>query len=829
MRALADDILGKKICGCKNNKWKKRFFGLSFWIAALLIAGCGAGRPDHSEYGTYGQQSTANTESQQNTSEMASMDLSDLLLAPWQDNTLDAYTAVVNVPMKYEIRKADILKYEEETETAEENSENNENKSDDFSDAPTYYAAAQSFSLANEKSCSFWYIMKEQNWNGSIVGYAYELADSAGNSTECQLNPKKYGLTHLDYLGMLDESGHLYASSWQSSDTEPESSQNSKAKAVILELSEDLEVISRKEWECVSEEFYEPILQMKRDAEGDFHMLTRATMAGEESRSFFYYKIVSPEGVLLTEPVFLYSGLMFKGDPLVELVTLPDGRIGLQNADDKTALYLSVYDKKSGVSQEIYTLEKGFANNLAVSMFDENTKLFADSVGIHKASLGGTEKETIYQWKNHGLTVQEINLLETRSDGSIHVVYRNSETANYLVITPTTEQREICKIQLVTSSFLAEINKDLAAQFNRMYPMYHLEIVEGADAARLQTQLIAGDAPVLLDSTVLGTVFYYQDQLWEPLDGVIESLGLDGELVEKALDGGRLNGKLYGIPPFFSLETVITPQQDVKSWDYEEFFRQLESAQGLEALAQGYLGTEYPMMMEFFLRDVKDNAFFDAQKVTTSFASERFRFLLDTMEKYHSDNWNREPETFRAGKVFCQPLSILKPADIILTRIEYGDDVNFIGYPGKDGAANLLMVNTHLAVNHAASDMEKAGALLFLKLMLSYEGQKAAEKSLNFQFSVRKDCLEEQLGRQNKNSFVSDGVFTGEVGEHYNPEKDREIFYGILENSVPRMPLPQGLRVILSEELDAYFEKQISREDLISHLENRVTLYLREQ
>ena len=123
---------------------------------------------------------------------------------------------------------------------------------------------------------------------------------------------------------------------------------------------------------------------------------------------------------------------------------------------------------------------------------------------------------------------------------------------------------------------------------------------------------------------------------------------------------------------------------------------------------------------------------------------------------------------------------------------------------------------------------EKEAAAAFLALCLSYEGQVQAAKSIDFNLSVRRDVLEEQIASMKSRTNMPD---FGEVnmGGNMNIELDRMTLLDLIEGAKPIKYFQKELREIIFGELDLYLAGDITKDMLIDHLENRVGLYLGEK
>lgn len=105
-------------------------------------------------------------------------------------------------------------------------------------------------------------------------------------------------------------------------------------------------------------------------------------------------------------------------------------------------------------------------------------------------------------------------------------------------------------------------------------------------------------------------------------------------------------------------------------------------------------------------------------------------------------------------------------------------------------------------------------------------------KGINFDMSVRKDMLEEQIASMNRSTEAQLGTFSRKsirLGDQVDIELDRSKLMHLIEIAEPWKSLPEELEDILYEELEGYFSGTITEDILIDHLESRVGLYLNER
>lgn len=556
------------------------------------------------------------------------------------------------------------------------------------------------------------------------------------------------------------------------------------------------------------------------DCSGRIHFTRRV---GEN----WQYLLISSEGEALKEYVS-------KKEKIGELVSLYDGRIAFwavteQNDEAQSRqTTLQCLDPETGKPVLLAAPEQGC---YCFTLFNDDTLLYANQEGIFRSDLSGNAPELLYRWINHGITVEGVLAMQADEMGRIAVLYDSAGNYNYLCLEPTTEEVEICKITLATSPMRMSVYQPLVAAFNRQYSGYHIELESCDDKTALLTELTAGKGPVLIDTFLTG--FEEQEKLWEPLDKTLERLGIMEELQPCALELGRINGTLYGIVTDFRLRTLVTGDPDLKDWDYDSFLQCVEERPELEAIFNFY-GGDYGtyFITNFISHGIDDTFLFDAEAGTMNFNSSKFRKALELAKKYCVREEGVSPGTaVLEGKVLCNELTVSKPEELTLYRVCYGEDANYIGYPTKDGAAHFAESGgSPLTIRKTAAREEKEAACAFISLCLSYEGQSQAAKDLNFALSVRKDLLEEQIAAMNKDTMASASGFEQIViGDDLNIELDRRILLDLVDQAKPLRYFPVELRNILYEELEQYFAGAITEDMVINNLESRVGLYLGER
>lgn len=532
------------------------------------------------------------------------------------------------------------------------------------------------------------------------------------------------------------------------------------------------------------------------------------------------YMHLSQEGAILGE----YAP---ESGHIERLVPLYDGRIALEvtaegEEDERILQYI---DEETGSPVTLATLKK---NVLYLTLLDGDTLLYADREGVYRSGLSGENSEMIYRWANHGVIAHRVSALQVKEEGQIQIVYGDSECDNYLCLRPTTEEVPVCEITLGVNDYDANAYKWAVAEFNKRYPSCHVELIEYTyeDRTALLTQLTAGNGPVLLDQSLVG--LEEQEELWEPLDTVMEQLGILEELQPSAVEMGKINGTLYGVVRDFFLSTVVV-NPEIEEWDYDTFFQYVQDKPELESIYNDGYGSHN--LFSLLTHGLDDNYFIipDEETGMMHFDSDRFRQILDLEDEYNGREEGVElGKPMLEGKTLCNILSVMMPRDIAKYRLIYGEDVNYIGYPTKNGGTHFMTSTSILSIRRTAAKEEKEAAVAFLALYLSYEGQSHAAKDMNYKLSARKDVLEEQIASM-KLEMSEPFPGEGSMGNKVDIEKDRATLMALIDSAKPSTTFPGELWSILNEERKLYSSGSITKDMLIDHLENRIGLYLEEQ
>lgn len=590
---------------------------------------------------------------------------------------------------------------------------------------------------------------------------------------------------------------------------------------LFFETDEDFNIISQFTVDflrCQKGDF-EVVLDLVEDCHQFIHFLTYVANEG------WRYYVTDLKGTeIYSDPATLYDGyerprlqLLYNGEAALLIK-------GGNSAGSANRVSMTKYDAASEKMMVIseFSLE-GKDSETYYTLYDENTVLYANTQGIFVSDFKGANEETLYRFSNHGMGVTRIAAMLIREDKGIELIYYDAEEMPiFAYFSPTIGEVEQKTIELVVSPSFTKLYSKAVLKFNQDFPAYFIKIVTENETDKLAAEMVSGKGPVLVDSSLLG--FEENKKLWLQLDDMMDQMGLTSQLNDKALEMGKIDQKLYGIITNYWIETVVAYEKD-KHWNYRDFLNQLEATPEITSVCSSSTLSFY--LTRFFIRN-KDDAYM-IENVDGSYHISPQK-LQEMIESYRQEDYGEEEQIkpWPYGSVLCNEITIMKPKEIELFRSFYGEKVNFIGYPSDVNEGHYLNAYPPLTIRCTATVEEQAIAFQFFKYLLSYDVQINTSKTDISSLSIRNDVLEEQFMEIGKVEAINKFGYPTTMIENLDIEKDKKIFYEILDKAQPGGRLEKGIRSILYEEISSYENNEIGMEETISAIVNRVQLFLDE-
>ena len=471
----------------------------------------------------------------------------------------------------------------------------------------------------------------------------------------------------------------------------------------------------------------------------------------------------------------------------------------------------------------------------------------------------GDETKEVCHFSDRNYQLEELNEMEVQEDGSLLLYVKCDGEKLLLRIEgnnePFPEKQEItfATLNWEQSSLTTDIDR-----FNRSNELYHVtaivpeisreEFLSGeavnitAEFTRqIQMEMAVGRGPDL----ILGSSHLYFGELnlgdlarngmLQSVEGMLED---EDAYWPAALESGRINGKLYGVP--YNCHIFLTTYSESftasrQSWTIEELMEAVRETDA-DMLQCGLDGTA--IVLAYGLYDNDSKAYIDWENRVSHLTEEPFLELLEFAKEYADDGQDGRTDE---GKAVQEGRTIAANPHVFgglnnyyyLTEMEdiFQGEPAHLGFPRSEG--NGIYVIPDMFFVNAQTD-KKEGIEVLFQFLLSEENQKRDvsrpfdnQRFILFLTSlpVRLDALERsielavQKGQSPSDSYWSYGI-----------SKEQEIWARFLiENARPGNFYVKEIESIIDEELEPYFQGQRTAEEAARILDNRVQLYLDEQ
>lgn len=530
-----------------------------------------------------------------------------------------------------------------------------------------------------------------------------------------------------------------------------------------------------------------------------------------------------------------------------KFLTTADGQIAFEIIDGKVDPAMPVndsnvhrvflYDESAGKEREVYSFDEKYSEEEhieAISVFDSERLVFATGKGIYFSD---------YKLNK----VVQINSFDTQafitSPDTLDIVCDN-EGGYWLVMERISNGIKTCLqhyVQLSNDVKTIELALDMTAgadiyseaivEFNKKHSDYKIVVNSSYDETVLNTMLIAGNGPVIVDSSLMSASG--NTDMWESLDDILDDPELSGEINSSVKELMSVNGKCYAITADYYFDTMVSAVAD-GNMTYSQLLQYLSENTEAKYLMDNELVMDVPVWLavDFFGGNLDDSFYIDDETGDTLFYSEEFDNMLSCIDKYTSGtNTVSYFDGLDDGEVIYNFVGINNPKDLFFWNEMSNQGISIVGFPKCDGAYSRIHTSHSLMLRSSASEEEKQIAYEFFRLLLSKETQLKMMQSPNFHFSVRNDVLSEQICTIKSGEYISMEFFATDRSFIIDtPEYDEiEAFW---ENIVSESILynsDEDYEDILRQEFDDYFSGKISKDLLKDHLKNRVELFMHER
>ena len=390
------------------------------------------------------------------------------------------------------------------------------------------------------------------------------------------------------------------------------------------------------------------------------------------------------------------------------------------------------------------------------------------------------------------------------------------------------------------------------------YSEYNTEDDYSAGTTKMTTEIIAGNAPDIIDLSGMPATQFASKGILEDLYPFFEN---DREInradyFDNVLAAAEYNGKLIHTVSYFYLQTVAGAASlvgDTPGWNYDEFNAALnalredvEDASAFDAYTtrDDILNTCLALDMHDFVNWSTGEVDFNNQEFC-----ELLKFASQFPAEYNWDEYSWETDSVEnrisQGKQMLYRESIGTMDTLMYLECCFkGTPLTFIGYPTFNGIGNTIAVDSGFAMTSSCKDKDAAWQFLrtlmsskYYKNTVQYMGLPAIKTLFD---KALKDATTVQYKIGNDGQYVLDDEGNRIPSERYFAiGTDMYTYYALSEDVAQafREAVTSCDRVsdndnsiidIVKEESAAFFSGQKSAEDVAKLVQSKAFIYVNE-
>ncbi|MDE5679767.1 MAG: hypothetical protein K2I01_04970, partial [Lachnospiraceae bacterium] len=514
-----------------------------------------------------------------------------------------------------------------------------------------------------------------------------------------------------------------------------------------------------------------------------------------------------------------------------QLTCLKNGDILIVKNDNEGRQQVYLQEKETGKEK----LLSGVASDTISLEFCSETEdsfLVRRDAGLYRYWISDGKEEKIWDWSAYGINGPDIYLMFYTRKGELGCLFRENDNVSSAMWSNEGECEEKEYLKLVCIGKTDFLN-GMAADFNRKYPQYLLEITDYGERDEelalnlLYQDILAGNAPdiIAINPEYMDYVELGRKGILEDLQPFMEREGIDIEMVESVYRAILSEGKCYMLPCNFMLDVLSTKEQWLNEEGRLEIRDMLRFSEESPKLYPDSVGREWLLEMLFFSDSYQ--AWQNGEELRVDKIAE---YLVLAGKMPQEAIFNTDEDLYKENKVLFETGSIREVLNYTYYRMLWGEGFACTGYPDVEGNGVVLVMANSMGI--CTESRHKEAAWRFL--VECAEGERACIWS----FSTLKPQLEEQFVQAAERWMTVD--YDGNDMEiprsTYEYKGETISVYAASEEEIEAVRrLIDGARVvkrenkdilnILHEEAAAYFAGQKSAEAAAEIIVNRMNLY----
>ena len=499
---------------------------------------------------------------------------------------------------------------------------------------------------------------------------------------------------------------------------------------------------------------------------------------------------------------------------------------------------------------------------------DEHLILFNDGTSLYGICSETNEQQFFFNWVDGGFITEGVDNITFLNNGDVFATrqMRSLNTLSAYPITelvilrrtPHNELPEKTVLTLATFEFEGDVRNtgvlNAVLLFNRTSTTHRIHVIDysvynttddnRAGLARLNTEIISGRIPDIIDLTSIPFEIYAARGLLEDLNPFLDADPelLRSDLMDNVIRASEINGALYRVFPTFRISTILGNPAIVGSypgWDINEFKAVLKANPQAD-VPLGTLFTREWFLQLMFQHNIE--RFIDRESGTADFNNSYFIEILelanlfpseqDTEDNYDGLLWSFESHLeqientaskrqIMAGRHFGYAGGF---ADI---RTGLGGDAVFKGFPTDSKDGNRISIIGGIAITVGCKD--KQGAWDLVRMLLKEDFQR--EYIMRGYFSVNRAILTKSISDAMDPANMH-GMYLREHDIVYRPDElsqeEADMVMAFIESINSALEYDESLWNIISESASDYFNGQRSAQDAARIIQSRASRYLSE-
>jgi len=524
-----------------------------------------------------------------------------------------------------------------------------------------------------------------------------------------------------------------------------------------------------------------------------------------------------------SEGNFLFD-LYYDGN-LMTTVTTAQGKIGVCAAtSDRMNYNLLTVDvaNKSWAENKMYLgTTAGLYGGLTHDF------LLFDSTNLYSYEDG--ERQALFNWSQVGLNTSDVHICEI-PDGGFAVISASSGqsselTYDFAMLRQGSDERTVLTMVSLSAS---PVIVQAVSDFNKKNENYRIELTEyfpyeqnvsdddwDNAITNLNTKIISGDIPDIIDMSSMDVEIYYNKGIVEDLYPYIEN---DPEInmedyFENVFDAMSINGGLPYVTNGVAINTMFADSTllgNEVGWTYDEFTALLE-AYGADSVGNLTSATLLRLLLltsDSLVDWSAGKCYFDTPEFT------RLLELANRLQENGDTSFGADTDSAYAASYGA----VITVYQVAQYRDSYNGNLNIIGFPNETGVYHAIRPETRIGISSSGS--HKEGAWEFARSFLEEKQQESC-----YMLPIRRESFNAVMQAAIDGKSIWTFMFEGGKAT----QEDVDVTRALLSSATYVLSNNNTLEDIVLEEASAYFSGNKTIQEVTANIQSRAQLYVNEQ